>query len=224
MENPLVLTRDHDFALELKAQGFNAELADVDGALVGITGLDKALPLRFLTDFEVAREKARDSRRRALMVFAVSASALAVAFGGYLYTLRNLMRTESVNKQLQEQQAARTALLATLYQERFASLARQESVHIREELFDLSLTLPPQVVLISLKKDAAGLSAVVERRPQAAPFSRADLMSALAASPFFAQAKVHEEYEGHLVRYVLAVPAVRSSPAAPATPPAARQP
>mgnify|MGYP001582047711 CR=1 FL=1 len=85
---------------------------------------------------------------------------------------------------------------------RVRALSRKESLQIREELYDLSITLPPQVALLSVQKDATGLSAVMERRPGAAPFSRDDLKTAFAGSPFFADAKISEEYEGHVVRYL----------------------
>lgn len=211
MEEPVILTRDEDLALELKSQGYTADVADVDGDLLGQSALDKVLNLRFLTDIEVAREKARENRRRGLMIFAVALLSLiagALAFG---YTRAQQALADAETRKLQKKQVDRAAQLATLYQERYASLARGESVGIREELFDLSISLPPQVVLVSVQKDARGLSAVVERRPGAAPFSRQDLASALAASPFFAKAKIKEEYEGHLVRYVMSVPTAQAA-------------
>jgi hypothetical protein len=215
MADPLILTRDHDFALELRAQGYNAQLSEADGALLGISGLEKVVTLRFLTDVEVAREKARDSRRRALMVAAVSVATMAVAGGVFGYYKNELVKQEARERRLTEERDQRAKQLAELYQERYASIARSQSVQIREELFDLSTSLPPQVVLVSVEREGtAGLTAVVERRPGAAPFSRSDLVSALAASPYFAKARIKEQYEGHVVRYVLNVP-----PAAPAPTP-----
>lgn len=214
MADPLILTRDHDFALELRAQGYNAQLSEADGALIGISGLEKVVTLRFLTDVEVAREKARDSRRRALMVAAISMATLAVAGGVFAYYKNELAKQDARTRRLTEERDQRVRQLAELYQERYASIARSQSVQIREELFDLSTSLPPQVVLLSVEREgAAGLTAVVERRPGAAPFSRSDLVSALATSPYFAKAQIKEQYEGHVVRYVLNVP-----PATPAPP------
>lgn len=214
MADPLILTRDHDFALELRAQGYNAQLSEADGALIGISGLEKVVTLRFLTDVEVAREKARDSRRRALMVAAISMATLAVAGGVFAYYKNELAKQDARTRRLTEERDQRVRQLSELYQERYASIARSQSVQIREELFDLSTSLPPQVVLLSVEREgAAGLTAVVERRPGAAPFSRSDLVSALATSPYFAKAQIKEQYEGHVVRYVLNVP-----PATPAPP------
>ena len=206
MDNPMILTKDEDLALELKAQGFTAQYADVTGAMIGLEGLEKALSLRFLTDIEVAREKARESRRKALSFLGVSAVVAGAAAAGFVAMETSRALAEAKNAQLTEVRSAQAARVSELYQERFATLARGESVHVREELFDLSIALPPQVALLSLEKDAQGLSAVVERRPGAAPFARADLVSALASSPFFARAQIQEEYEGHLVRYILKVP------------------
>ena len=213
MSDPLILTRDRAFALELRAQGYNAQLSDTDGALLGVSGLDKVATLRFLTTVEVAREKARDSRRRALMVAAISAATLAVAGGVFGYYQHEVFQAEARFKRLTEERDQRLRQLAELYQERYASIARSQSVQIREEMFDLSIALPPQVVLVSVEKGLeTGLTAVVERRPGAAPFSRLDLASALASSPYFAPARITEEYEGHLVRYVLNVPPAQPAP------------
>jgi len=222
MEDPVVLTRDEDLALELKAQGFTADVADVGGDLIGQTGLDKILGLRFLTDIEVARERARETRRRGATMVAISLVVLIAAGVACGVFYGGLNRANTLNQRLNENQKARAAQLAALYQERYASLARKESVAVREELFDLSIALPPQVALVSLQKDSNGILAVVERRAGAAPFSRFDLISALAASPFFAKAKIKEEYEGHLVRYLLTVPT--PSPDQPPTGGAAGQP
>ena len=217
MEDPVVLTRDEDLALELKSQGYTAEVADVEGDLIGQSGLDKVLSLRFLTDIEVAREKARETKRRGAAIVVVALAVLAAAGVAFAMTTGAKAHAAALGRKLADPQRELAAQVATLYQARYASLARRESVAIREELFDLSICLPPQVALVSLQKDNAGLSAVVERRPGAAPFSRADLVSALATSPFFAKAKIREEFEGHLVRYILSVP-VAPPPAAPLPP------
>ncbi len=206
MSDPVILTKDQALALELKSQGFNAEVAELPGELIGESGLEKVLSLRFLNEMEVAQQRAVEGRRRAASFLGVSLLLAAVAGGAHFY-LQNLQaRAFAENEALVAPRAARLSRLISLYQERYATLAKRESLQIREELYDLSISLPPQVALLSVQKDSLGLSAVVERRPGAAPFSRDDLRSALAASPFFADAKIREEYEGHVVRYLLSKP------------------
>ncbi|HCF58075.1 MAG TPA: hypothetical protein DFS52_08795 [Myxococcales bacterium] len=206
LENPLVLTRDNDLAMEFKVQGFTAEYADVDGELIGLAGADKVLSLRFRTEFELAREKARESRRRSLLYLFLSLVVFGGSAAGFVYTRASQAMAESQTALLTSQRDGLAAQLAEINQERYAAMARSESVFLSEELFDLSISLPPQVALVSLQKDATGLVASMERRPGAAPFARADLTAALSTSPFFSRAQIKEEFEGHIVRYNLTVP------------------
>lgn len=206
MDNPGIMSRDQDFILELQSQGFEAEMPDLPGLMVGESVLDKVTSLRYLTDIEIARERARQNKRKAVTAFSVGLGFLAVAGGGYAVVHGKLVeqrsRTATLTRDIEDKQAA----VSANYQERYATIARGESVSMHEELFDLSTSLPPQVVLQSIERDAAtGLVATLERRPGAAPFSKSDLKSALSASPFFSTAEIVEKYEGHLVRYVLTV-------------------
>lgn len=207
MDNPIIFTKDEDLALELKSQGFNAELTDLPGVLVGESAVEQVQALRFMNELEVTQKRAREGRRQAGVIFVVALviGGLAAAAFSTLRAMQAFAESEGVT--LAATKVSQIAQLTTLYQERYASLARQESLQIREELYDLSITLPPQVALLSVQKDATGLSAVMERRPGAAPFSRDDLRSAFAGSPFFANAKISEEYEGHVVRYLFSKPA-----------------
>ncbi|MEN9797001.1 MAG: hypothetical protein RL653_697 [Pseudomonadota bacterium] len=220
MDNPGVLSRDQDFVLELQSQGFEAELPELPGLMVGESVLEKVTSLRYLTDIEVARERARQNKRKAITAFSVGLGCLAVAGGGYGWVHGQMVEARNANLALASNIEAKQQAVASSYQERYASKARAESVSVREELFELSTALPPQVVLQSIERDAqAGLVATVERRPGAAPFSRMDLKSALASSPFFAGAEIEEKFEGHLVRYVLTVkPQPPGAAAAPAQP------
>lgn len=206
MDNPGVLSRDQDFVLELQSQGFEAELPELPGLMVGESALDKVTSLRYLTDLEVARERARQNKRKAVTVFSVGLGVLAVAGGGYGWVHGQVVESRSRNAQLTASIADKQQAVASSYQERYASLARSETVSVHEEFFELSTVLPPQVVLQTLERDAqAGLVALVERRPGAAPFSKMDLKTALASSPYFASAEIEEQYEGHVVRYLLTV-------------------
>ncbi|MHB8872386.1 MAG: hypothetical protein ACYC8T_01745 [Myxococcaceae bacterium] len=222
MENPVILTKDNDLAMELKVQGFNAELAEFPETLFGEQGLDKVLSLRFLNEMEAAQVRLLEGRKRVVGGLGASAALAALAAGAFLFLRGTQALAESEGAELAQKKATVLVQLAALYQERYASLARKESLQIREELYDLSISLPPQVALLSVEKSATGLSAVVERRPGAAPFSREDLRSALAASPFFADVTIREEYEGHVVRYVLNKPLV--PPLVPMPLPAAANP
>ncbi|MGI5861208.1 MAG: hypothetical protein ACOX6T_04015 [Myxococcales bacterium] len=206
MENPLVLTRDNDLAMEFKVQGFTAEYADVDGDLLGLSGAEKVLTLRFRTELELAREKARENRRRSLMYLFASLVLLGGASAAWVYTRAAQALAEAQALRLTSERDTLSGQLAELYQERYAAIAQRESVFLSEELFDLSISLPPQVKLLSLQKDATGLVATMERQQGAAPFARADLAAALSASPFFSKAQIKEEFEGHMVRYILTVP------------------
>ena len=206
MDNPGIMSRDQDFILELQSQGFEAELPDLPGLMVGESVLDKVTSLRYLTDLEIARERARQNKRKAVTVFSVGLGFLAAVGGGYAVVHGRLVEQKTRNATLQRDIEDKQAAVSANYQERYATVARAESVSMHEELFDLSTSLPPQVVLQSIERDAAtGLVATLERRPGAAPFSKSDLKSALSASPFFASAEIVEKYEGHLVRYVLTV-------------------
>jgi hypothetical protein len=206
MDNPGVLSRDQDFILELQSQGFEAELPDLPGLMVGESVLDKVTSLRYLTDIEIARERARQNKRKAVTAFSVGLGMLAVAGGAYAVVHGKLVEQKTRNATLMRDIEDKQAAVSANYQERYATVARAESVSMHEELFDLSTALPPQVVLQSIERDATtGLVATLERRPGAAPFSKSDLKSALASSPFFAAAEIVEKYEGHLVRYVLTV-------------------
>jgi len=221
MEDPIILTLDEQLSLELRSQGFTADRAELPPGMMGQSALDKVLGLRFLTEAEVARDRAHSRRLKGAALVGASVAVLLGAGAAFVVFQSDLVTAESQNTQLVDSQRTAADRLSTLYGERYATLARSESVAVHEELFDLSISLPPQVALISVQKDATGLSAVVERRAGAAPFSRSNLVSALASSPFFAKAEIHEEYEGHLVRYVLKVP---RPPAASASAPAAARP
>ncbi len=206
MESPTVICRDEELSLDLRAVGFVVELATGPGDLIGASALKLVEGQRFLNQFEVAQRRAVQSRRKALSFLMVSVVLCVVMASGWLFfrAREAVARTESARlTALKDEQIA---TLIGLNQERYGSLARAQSLQIREELFDLSISLPPQVVLLSVRKDEQGLSAVVERRPQAAPFSRDDLRIALSTSPAFARAEISEEYEGHIIRYLLKVP------------------
>jgi len=220
MDNPGVMSRDQDFILELQSQGFEAELPDLAGLMVGESVLDKVTSLRYLTDIEIARERARQNKRKAVTAFSVGLGMMAITGGAYAVVHGKLVEQKTRNATLTRDIEDKQAAVSANYQERYATIARGESVSMHEELFDLSTALPPQVVLQSLERDAnTGLVATLERRPGAAPFSKSDLKSALASSPYFAAAEIVERYEGHLVRYVLTVkptPPAAAQGAAPA--------
>lgn len=219
LESATVYSTNRDLANEFKAHGYAAEHVDEPGdPPLGMPQADKVTSLRFLSAVEIAREHASKKRQRALLATAVSVGLCALAGGAFAFTKVAQARAERDGSELQQQQQAKAAELAALNMERYASTAAKESVRVSEELFDLLVSLPPQVALVSLEHDQRSLLATIERRPQAAPFSRSDLQAALAASPFFAKAKIDEEYDGHLVRYLLTVPVPPAAATAPARP------
>lgn len=203
MENPPVATKDEALALELAAQGLKGETSDLPGVFLGEAGLEKVAQLRFLNEMEAAQQRAAAGRRRAVAVLAASMLVPLLGAASYVYFEGRRASAENEGQGLTMAKSGLAFALAGLYQERYGALARKESLQIREELYDLSISLPPQVALLSVQKDAQGISAVVERRPGAAPFAIDDLRAALHASPFFADATIQEQYEGHVVRYVL---------------------
>lgn len=206
MEAPTIVCRDEDLSLELRSVGFTAELAPGQG-LIGASAMKRVEDQRFLNQYEVAQRRAAQSRRKALTLLMVSAGLCVLMASAWLFFGARSALARRESDRLTGLKEEQMALLVKLNQERYGTLAQSQSLQIREELFDLSTSLPPQVVLLSVRKDEQGISAVVERRPQAAPFSRDDLRLALAASASFAKAEISEEYEGHLIRYLLKVPA-----------------
>ena len=203
MGNPQIATKDEALALELSSQGLKGELSDVPGAFLGEAGLDKVNQLRFMNEHEAAAQRAAAGRRKALGVLAASMLVPLLGVGALVYFESRLASAQAEGDGLNMAKSGLTFALATLYQERYGALARKESLQIREELYDLTVSLPPQVAVLSVQKDLQGLSAVIERRPGAAPFAIDDLRAALRTSPFFAEATIQEQYEGHVVRYVL---------------------
>lgn len=204
--NPTILVNDEELAMELRANGAAADVTQETGAFLGEPGFEKALSFRFMTEAEVAQRSIVERRRRGVLTLSASVGIFLIC--GVFYGAIRWAYMSAVNEQraLQQQKDTELARLVSLNQERYASVARRESVSLQEEFFDLSTSLPPQVALVSVEKSAEGLSAVVERRPGAAPFSRGDLVTALTNSPYFSGTKISEEYEGHMVRYKLAGP------------------
>lgn len=203
MANPQIATKDEALALELSSQGLKGELSDVPGAFLGEAGLDKVNQLRFMNEHEAAAQRAAAGRRKALAVLAASMLVPLLGAAAMFYFEGRLSSAQAEGEGLNMAKSGLSFALATLYQERYGALARKESLQIREELYDLTVSLPPQVAVLSVQKDMQGISAVIERRPGAAPFAIDDLRAALRTSPFFADATIQEQYEGHVVRYVL---------------------
>ena len=206
MSNPRIVTRDEGLALELQSQGLKGEVSDLPGTFLGEAGLEKVNHLRFMNEHEAAAQRAAAGRRKAIGVLAASMLVPLLGIGGFFYFETRKALAEREGEGLALAKGGLSFALAGLYQERYGSLARKESLQIREELYDLTVSLPPQVEVLSVQKDGQALSAVIERRPGAAPFAIDDLRAALRTSPFFAEATIQEQYEGHVVRYVLTRP------------------
>lgn len=206
LDAPVIVCQEHSLSLELQAQGFSVEETEAKGALIGVAGLKKVEHLRFLNQFEVAQKRAAETRRHALVYLGIATAALLVTGAAFLFFSGRAALGARKRVELTATKAQETEALTNLYRERFGTTARSQSLQIREELFDLQTVLPQQVVMLSVTKNEQGLSAVVERRPQAAPFSTDDLRSVLQSSTFFAKAQISEEYDGHLIRYLLKVP------------------
>jgi hypothetical protein len=205
MDAPVLLCKDEQLSLELQAQGFQSENLESSGPLIGAGALQKVEPARFLNQFEVAQKRRAESRRKALGFLAVAFLSLLVAAGAWAIFGAKGALAVGKSRELEQQKQEQLDALAGLYGERYGTFARARSLQIRDEVFDLMTVLPPQVLMMSVKKDATGTQAVVERRPQAAPFNSDDLRAALRASSFFSAAQISEEYDGHLIRYVLKV-------------------
>lgn len=212
MESPPIVVRDEALALELASQGLKSGAMDLPGVFLGEAALEKVTHLRFLNAQEVAQQRAALGRRRAVSALAAAMLLPLLGAGAYLYFESRRAAALREGDTLSMAKQGLAFAIAGLYQERYGALARKESRQIREELYDLSISLPPQVALLSVQKDAIGLAAVIERRPGAAPFAIDDLRAALRASPFFADAEIREEYEGHVVRYVLSKSLLPPSP------------
>jgi hypothetical protein len=204
MDAPVLMCTDEQLSLELKAQGFEAELLDVQ-PFIGVETLRKVEDVRFLNQFEVAQKRQAQSRRTALLLNGMALALFVVVAGVWLLLSARAEATNRRRAQLEAAKQEQLAALGALYADRYGSIARGRSLQIRNEVFDLSTVLPPQVVMLNVKKDAAGTVALVERRPQAAPFNTDDLRAALRASSYFSTAEITEQYDGHLIRYVLKV-------------------
>jgi hypothetical protein len=214
MAAPRVLCANPDLLSDLATRGFRTEPLRLAGPLAGWAGLEATQHLRFLTPQELAREHAQQHRNRALGTLSAAVAMLVLAAGVWFYTLTGRVGAESARDAVMEQRNQLTAKLATLYPDRYPAIARQTSVQIHNELFDLGLLLPPQVELISLEKGEGHISAVVERRAGAAPFGRADLEAALFGSPYFGKASIAEEFQGTTIRYRVGI-GVRPPPPNP---------
>jgi hypothetical protein len=213
LNEPGIFSTDEQLVLELRSAGYEAGHLSGGGTFLGEAGLEKARALRYLTDEEVARERALANRRQAIAVLLVASLVFLAGAGVWAWARSEVGLSRERAQQAAELLTQRQSELSTLYLERYGSLARQHSVSVHEEFFDLLTALPPQVALVSIERSDRGLEATVARRPGAAPFSRSDLTSALATSAFFAGAEIKEEYQGHTVRYVLAVaPPRRAAP------------
>lgn len=205
MEAPTIVCQDEQTCLELQSIGFTVESQEMRGGLAGLECLKRVESQRFLNQFEVAQRRQAASRRRAGAYLGVAALACLVAGSIWAYYAHLGSQAASLRGQLEASKQEEMAKVFELYRERYGTTARAESQHVRDELFDLLTILPPQVAMLSVTKSALGLSAVVERRPQAAPFSQDDLRVALRASTYFRAADITEEYDGHLVRYAVKV-------------------
>jgi hypothetical protein len=93
------------------------------------------------------------------------------------------------------------AKLSALYPDRYPAKARESSVRLSAPLFELLLTLPPQVELVTLRQQDQELSAVIERRSGAVPFAAGDLKATLIATEFFSVGTLREDFEGYTIRY-----------------------
>jgi len=211
MDAPVLTCSDEQLFLEFQAQGFKAEFLEPNGPLIGIKSLQGVESARFLNQFEVAQKRRATSRRRAAGFLAIAAFALLVTTAVWFLIDSKVAGAVEQRRALDAEKLEQLTVLSSVYAERYGSVAQARSLQIRDELFDLTTLLPPQVVMLSVKKDPTGTIAVVERRPQAAPFNTDDLRAALSASTFFSKAEITEEYDGHLVRYNL-----KLAPPAPA--------
>ncbi|MCA2978173.1 MAG: hypothetical protein INH41_12100 [Myxococcaceae bacterium] len=208
LEAPVIVCTDEQVSLDLQANGFEVQEAAATNGFIGVGALEQVTSIRFLNQFESARLREAATRKRLLGYLAVAAVALAATGGARVYFGAREALATSTQGTLTAERDEQRARLVTLHQERLGAEVRKNSKQIRDELFDLVTLLPPQVELLNVARDQKGLSAVLERRAQAAPFSRAELVELLRASSFFQGARITEEYEGHLVRYVLTVDAV----------------
>lgn len=216
MGSPRVLCTDHQVTMELQVRGYTAEDLEVERLLAGLPALEQALELRFLTATELTRGRSQRHRLQAVAAAGVAAALLVAAAVAYLATAGSLSTEEHRRASLETERMSAAARLTELHQGRYGEVARRESVQLRDTVFDLGLSLPSQVDLVQVEMTAGGLAAVVERKAGAAPFSRGDLEAAIAVSGIFGTATVREEYEGHVIRYLLNVPARAAPPAGPA--------
>lgn len=208
IDSPTIYCKDPDLLMELQAHGYTAQIIESRGAFIGETsmekpGLEKLLQLRFLNEQEVMQKKAAEGRKRAVSYFLAAAVLLGVVAGVDVLLRTQKLLVVKEGEKITETKVALTNQLSSLYQERYGSLARKQSIAVREELLDLSIALPPQVSLVTIEKTQSTLKATIERHPQAAPFTRDDLVSALTSSSLFGKATIKEDYEGHTIRYVL---------------------
>ncbi len=207
-DTPVIVCSDEQVGLDLQANGFEVEEAPATDGFIGLGALQQITSIRFLNQFESARLREAANRKRLLGYLGVAVVAFALAGAARLYLATREALASSTQAALTTERDTLRAGLVSLHQERVGSEVRKKSKQVREELFDLVTLLPPQVELLSVTRDQNGLSAVLERRAQATPFSRVELVELLRASTYFKGARITEEYEGHLVRYVLAVDAV----------------
>ncbi len=206
-DTPVIVCSDEQVSLDLQANGFEVEEAPATDGFIGLGALEQITSIRFLNQFESARLREAANRRRLLAYLGVAVVAFALAGAARLYFGTREALGSSTQASLTIERDTLRAGLVALHQERVGSEVRKKSKQVREELFDLVTLLPPQVELLSVTRDQQGLSAVLERRAQATPFSRVELVELLHASTYFQGARITEEYEGHLVRYVLTVDA-----------------
>jgi hypothetical protein len=203
MDAPKLLCSDQQVSLELQSQGFDVETLPGNASFIGANVLNRVESARFLNRFEVAQMRRTASRRKAAMLTGVAACVLVVAAVGWFLMDWKLTEATTRRTALEAEKQGQLEGMAAVYAERYGSAARARSLKIRDEVFDLLTVLPPQVTVLSVKKDPQGTSAIVERSAQAAPFNTNDLVEALQASTYFAKAKIAEEYDGHLIRYNL---------------------
>jgi hypothetical protein len=213
MGNPAVLCVDPELAEQLKTRGYAAEPIGAAGSMVGWKSLDEVADFRFLSTQEIARARSLRGRARAIGITASAFGALVLAAGAYGLCHSAGIRAAIDRDHLVVARDVLKSQVSELVAEKHAAVAAASSVRIHRELFDLLLSLPPQVKIISLEKDRQGdLTLLLERRADAAPFGRKDLVAALEESAHFRSAEIREEYLGHIIRYELRVRASGRGP------------